>query len=113
EDDHGVAAVVLFEQYADVVLAGCRDVLADHVGADGELSVAAVDEDRAADGARPSVVVQRVQGGADRAAGHQHVVHQHHHLPVDVREVGGVGRGVTPVQVVAVEGHVQGADGGR
>ena len=58
-------------------------VLADVVGADRQLAVAAVDQDGELDGARPAEVVERVERGADGAAGEQHVVDQHDHPAVD------------------------------
>ena len=57
----------------DLVVAGWQ-VLADEVGADRQLAVAAVDEDGEADGARAAVIGQRVEGGADGAAGVEDVV---------------------------------------
>jgi hypothetical protein len=90
-----------------------RDVLAHVVGADRQLSVSAVDQDRELDRARPPVVHDRVHRGADGAPGEQHVVDEHDVLPstskgmsvrcTSGREPGG--------DVVAVEGDVERADG--
>ena len=52
--------------------------------------MAAVDQDGELDRARAADVVERVEGGADRPAGEQHVVDEDHDLAVDaaVRDVG-------------------------
>ena len=71
-------------------------VLADEVGADRQLAVAAVDQDREPDRLRAAEVVERVQRGADGAAGVEHVVDQHDDLAVDAagRDLGAAaGRG--------------------
>ena len=60
-----------------------REVLADEVGADRQLAVAAVDQHGELDGARPADVVQGVERGPDRAPGEEHVVDEHHDLVVD------------------------------
>src|SRR5690606_11948544 len=67
-------------------------------------------------GARASQVVEGVQGGADRAAGEEHVVDEDYGPPVDafggnVGAAEGAGRGEP--QVVAVHGDVEGAPGDR
>ena len=54
-----------------------RQVLADVVGPDRQLAMAAVDDDGELHGVRPAVVVERVERGAHRAAGEEHVVDQH------------------------------------
>ena len=90
-----------------------RQVLADEVGPDRQLAVAAVDQHRELDGARPAEVVERVERGADGAAGEEHVVDQHDDLAVDPagRDLGGQGAGRLQPQVVAVHRDVEGADG--
>ena len=90
-----------------------REVLPHEVGPDGELAVAAVDHDGQLNGAGPTEVVQRVEGGADGAAGEEDVVDQHHHLAGQVdRDVGDrLGEDGAQPDVVAVEGHVEAADG--
>ena len=60
-----------------------RQVLADEVGADRQLAVAAVDQDREPDRPRAADVVERVERGADGAAGEQHVVDEDDDLAVD------------------------------
>ena len=99
---------------ADRLDQGGGQVLADEVGADRQLAVAAVDQHREPDGPRAADVVHRVERGADRAAGEQHVVDEHDDLAVDaaVRDLGGQqGAGRPHPQVVAVHRHVERADG--
>ena len=85
-------------------------VLADVVGADRQLAVAAVDQHGELHGAGPAEVAERVEGGADRAAGEEHVVDEDDDLAVDAR-VGDVGalEGADRVaaQVVAVHRDVE------
>src|SRR6185503_4797139 len=78
-----VLAVDLGEQHAHLLGPGGRDVLADVVGADGQLAVAPVDEYGELHRARAAQVADRVEGGPDRTAGEQHVVDQDHATPVD------------------------------
>src|SRR5712691_5103768 len=78
-----VAAVNFGEMHADVVGRRSRDVLADKVGADRELAVPAVDEDRQADGAGTTVVDEFVHGGPDGPAREEDVVDQDDHTSVD------------------------------
>ena len=75
--------------------------------------MAPVDHDGQLDGPGPAEVVQGVQGGPDGAAGEEDVVDQHHHLAGQVdRDVGhGLGQDGPQPDVVAVEGHVEAADG--
>ena len=54
-----------------------RDVLADVVRADRQLAVPAVDEDGELDARGSAVLEQRVDRGADRASGEEHVVDEH------------------------------------
>ena len=63
----------------------------------------------------PPVLAQGVEGGPDGAPGEQHVVDQHHGGPGQVEaDVGGrLGQDGPQADVVAVEGHVQGARPGR
>ena len=89
---------------------GGGQVLADVVGADGELAVPAVDEHGQLHHARPPLVAQGVERGAHGPAGVQHVVDEHHERVVDT--AGGHGarfeRPVRPApQVVAVERDVE------
>src|SRR4051794_40966512 len=69
-----VDLVDLDELHLDALVAGGRQVLADVVGADRELAVAAIDEDGELDARGPAVVEQRLDGGADRAPGVEDVV---------------------------------------
>ena len=112
-DGDGVATVDL-DQLDPHALAHRRgEVLADVVGSDGQLAVAAVDQDGELDELRPSQVAEGVERGADRATGEQHVVDEHDPAPVDPfrRHVGVLeGAGGSQPQVVAVHRHVQRAD---
>ena len=62
--------------------------------------------------ARPSVVNQRVQGRPHGAAGVQHVVHQHHALAGDLRQVARLDAHARPAlgQVVAIQPDIERAD---
>src|SRR5262245_30038653 len=64
--------------------AGACDVRAAVLRADRQLPAAAVDENDQRDALRPAVVEQLVHGGADRAAGVKHVIHQQQLAPLDV-----------------------------
>ena len=99
-------------------------VLAHVVGADGKFAVAPVDQDGQAHDARPAEVHERVQGGADGAAGVQDVVDQDNNLVVDagqrqlrvVRRPGGLVGEVVPehgdVELADDGGGVHGGIGG-
>ena len=111
--EHLVDAVDLGEVDLHLLAARGRHVLADEVGPDRQLAVAAVDEDGELDRAGPAEVAQRVERRAHRAAGVEDVVDEHDEPVVDA----GVGqhRGLQRAdaaqpQVVAVERDVDGAD---
>ncbi len=75
--------------------------------------MAAVDEDRELHGTGPADVAERVECGADRAAGEEHVVHQHDETAFDAL-TGDLGasdgaRGAHP-KIVAVHGDVERPD---
>src|SRR5687767_7207747 len=53
-DHHAVFAVVLSQSHRHALAAGCRQVLADEVGPDGQLAVAAIDQDGQLDRLRPA-----------------------------------------------------------
>ena len=63
--------------------AGAGEVLADVVGADGQLAVTAVDQHREAHGGGPAEVGERVEGRPDGAPGEEHVVDEDDDLAVD------------------------------
>jgi aminopeptidase len=100
----------------DALVAVGGKVLADVVGPDRQLAVAAVGEHCELDARRAAVVEQRLDRRADRAAGVEDIVHEHAGHPVE-REVElrvpderlSVLRGLTAahVDVVAVEGDVE------
>ena len=97
----------------DELLARGRDVLADVVGPDRQLAMAAVDEHGQADRLRPPEVDEGVHRGADRPARVQDVVDEHDRPPVEVeRQVRALDDRLLGDQreVVAVEGDVERAD---
>ena len=109
------ALVDLLEPHEDALVAGGRQVLADVVGPDRELAVAAVGEHRELDPLRAAVVEQGVDRRPRGAAGEQDVVDQDHGAAVELEvEVRGVddrlGAGLAVGQVVAVEGDVEVAE---
>ena len=97
----------------DIVVGRRRQVLTDEVRADGQLTVAAVDEHRETDRARPSVVDERVHCRADRPAGEQHIVDEDDDAVVDrKRDLRRAhDRGISDAgQVVAVQRDVDGTE---
>ena len=65
-EQHFVLAVDLLQPHLHALLQRRRQVLADVVGLDRQLAVAAVDEHDQLDRARPAEVDQRVERRADR-----------------------------------------------
>src|SRR5919106_2473764 len=119
DQEHLVDFVHLDELDLDALAAGGGQVLADVVGTDRQLAVAAVGEDRELDAGRAAVVEERLDRGADRPTGVEDVVDEDAG-PALQREVelGGtderlrVPGGLTgaDLDVVPVEGDVDGAD---
>ena len=114
-DRHLVDAVDLLEADVDPLLARRRQVLADVVGADRQLAVAAVAEHRQLHPPRPAVVEERLDRGAHGAAGEEDVVDEDDGALGEVEvDVGGVDDrlrgGRLGADVVAVEGDVEVAD---
>src|SRR5262249_28991499 len=110
EQSYLVGPVDLGEHHAYRLGSRGRDVLADVVGADRQLPVAPVDEDRELDRTRPAEVADRVQRRPHRTAGEQHVVHEDHQPVVEAagRNLGAADRAGAPQpQVVAVERDVE------
>ena len=97
----------------DQLVAAGWQVLADEVGADRQLPVATVDHHRQLHDAWAAEVDHRVERGADRPSGEQHVVDEDHDAPVQVdRDLGDLlGQHRADADVVAVQRDVQGADG--
>ena len=111
-----VVAVVDLPQAHPHVLGGLgREVLAHEVGADRELAVPSVHEDRELDGARPSELVQGLERRSYRPPGEQDVVDEDHDPAGDVHRDLGRAEGLHPPQpdVVAVEGDVDRPDRDR
>src|SRR5260370_9458202 len=103
-NDHRlVKPVLLGHQHLDALGVGGGHVLADVVGSDRQLAMAAVDEHRQLDRARPAEVEQRVHRGPCGASAVDHVVYEHDHLAVDVGHVRLESmRGLAQMAVVAV-----------
>ena len=102
-------------QHLDGLVARGDERAADVVGPDGQLAVAAVDEHGQLDARGSAEVDQLVERGADRAAGEEDVVDEHHGAAVDREEdVGALGDGLRGQarEVVPVERDVEGADRG-
>src|SRR3954462_143217 len=113
-DGHLVRAVELGDVNVHTLGQRRRQVLADVVGADRQLAVAAVDEYGELDARRAAVVEERLDRGAHRAAGVEDVVDDDDRHAVDreveVARVHDRRLGAAP-EVVAVEGDVEGAAG--
>src|SRR5207245_11265334 len=112
-DDDPVLAVVYPVPDGDAVAAGGRQVLADVVGADRQLPMAAVDEDGQLDHLRPTEVDQRVEGRADRPAREENVVDQHDGPALDgERDVGALDPRLVGLEakIVTVERDVERSD---
>src|SRR4051794_31030505 len=117
-----VDLVHLDELHLDALVARGREVLADVVGANRQLAVAAVDEDGELDALGAPVVEQGLDRSADRPSGVEHVVDENDRLALE-RKVEGrrphdglrVPRRIAAahLHVVSVEGDVDGAQGRR
>ena len=110
-----VQAVDLLHAHVHALAARRGQVLADVVGPEWQLAVAAVGEHGELYALGAAVVEQGVDGGAYGAAGVEDVVHQHDRgaldREVDVRGVHHrLGGGVAAGQVVAVEADVDVAE---
>src|SRR5947208_10711885 len=86
DQQDAVDLVHLDELHLDSLVARGRKVLADVVGADRQLAVAAVDEHGELDALGPSVVEERLDRGPDRAARVEDVVDEDDGLALE-REV--------------------------
>src|SRR5581483_6576564 len=119
DEQHAVDLVDLDELHLDALVARRREVLADVVGPDRQLAVAAVGEHGELNARRPAVVEEGLDRGADRPAGVEDVVDEDARLALE-REVepGGANDGLrverrfaaADLDVVAVEGDVDGAE---
>jgi hypothetical protein len=97
-----------------VIRYGGRHVLADEVGANRELAMTTVHEDREADRARTPVIDEGVHGRAHGATGEEHVVDEHHDTVVDgERDLGLTHhrRIADTREVVAIQSDIDGAQG--
>src|SRR5579875_3186021 len=110
EDDLLVAVDFAELNFDDLALGG-GDGASDEGGLDGELAVAAIDEDEELDAAGAPVVEEGVESGADGASGVEDVVDEDDIASVDVEAEGtGVddGADVAGREVVAIEADVEG-----
>ena len=78
--DTGLSVVFLHHHRHHFAVAR-RDILSDIIRADGQFTVAPVDQDSQLDGLRPAVMENSLNGGTDRTAGIDHVIHQDHLFP--------------------------------
>src|SRR3954447_13462016 len=117
-----VDLVDLDELHLDALVARGRQVLADVVGADRQLAVAAVDEHGKLHARRAAVVEERLDRRADRAAGVEDVVDEDDRHPLEreaelrvAHERLGMPRRLAGAHrdVVAVERDVDGTERGR
>src|SRR5216684_8230919 len=92
-----VDAVLLGDEDLDALRVRGGHVLADVIGTDRQLAVAAIDEHRQLDRPRASEVHQRIHRGSSRPPVVDDIVHEHDHLAVDVRHV----------RLSAVRGHAR------
>src|SRR5207248_6237519 len=122
DQEHAVDLIDLEELHLDALLARGRQVLADVVGPDRQLAVAAVDEHGELYAGGPAVVEERVDRGADRAPRVEDVVDEDDRAPlereVELRRADDRLRverrlAAAHLDVVAVEGDVDGAERGR
>src|SRR6266851_572699 len=103
-----VDAVLLDDEDLDALRVRRWHVLADVIGTDRQLAVAAIDEHRQLDGPRASEVHQRIHRGSSRPPVVDDIVHEHDDLAVDVRHVRlSAVRGHAEVPVVAVLADVE------
>jgi len=89
-----------------------RELLPDDIRVDRELATAAIDEHRERYVRRAAEVGQLVECGAHGAPRVQHVVDDHHSLPVEIPgKIGGADDGTRAdgLQIVAIERDVEGA----
>jgi hypothetical protein len=110
----GAGAVDLAQVHANELVTRGRHVLADVVGADRQLPVSAVDQDREAHRGGPAVVHQGIHRRPHRAPGVEHVVYDHDRRRGEVKwKVSALDLRLArdAREVVAVEGDIQGPDG--
>ena len=112
DEQHLLVIVDFFQlDFDDLALRG-RNGSADEGGFDGELAMAAVDEDQQLHAARAAVVEERIEGGANGAAGVEHVVDQDDVAAVDIeaeRAGNDDGAHIARGEVVAIEADVEDA----
>ena len=113
DQQHLLSLVDFFELDFDDLVVGGLHAAAHKARFDRKLAVAAVDQHQQLHARRASVVEQRIQGGANGAAGVQDVVHQDDVLAGDrERDFRGIHHGLAGNggQVIAVQSDIQDAD---
>src|SRR6266581_4080887 len=111
---HLVLSVQLFDEHVHALAAVHLDLLAHDVGLDRQLAAAAVHQHAQRDALGAPEVGELVERGADGAAGVEHVVHDDDVFPREVARDAGLpdhGLGAHGLEVVAVQGDVEGAAG--
>ena len=101
------------QPHANVIAQIGRDVQAHNVGLNGNLAMASIDQNRQADACRPPQVADGVQGGANRPAREQDVIHEHDLGSVDVKRDLGASQHGPPrdvFEIVAIERDVDRTD---
>src|SRR5688572_18557395 len=86
------------------------DDLADNIGVDGELSAATVDQNGERDARRSAKIRQFIHGRAHRAAGVEHVVHDHDVAAIEAERKAGLsydGTWPNRLQVIAIQRDVE------
>ena len=113
DQQHFLHAVDFLELHFDDLVVGGLHRAADESRFDGQFAMAAVDQHQQLHARRAAVIEQRVERGADGAAGVQHVVHQDDVLALHgKRNFGGADHRLDADggEVVAIEIDVENAD---
>ena len=113
---HLVAAVDFHQVHLHALRQRRRQVLADVVGFDRQLAMAAIDEDHQLDGARAAELDQRIERGANRPSGVEHIVDEQNAFLVDrKRNLGSpnhwLGTDRMTHEIVAIQRDVERAGG--
>src|SRR6266851_4854872 len=82
-DQHFILTIELRHPDFDHFIGIGGNGFADHVGVNGKLAMAAIDQHCQHDGTRTSEIDQRVESGANSAAGIENIVDQNHDFVVD------------------------------
>jgi len=113
DEQNLIAAILFFEAHLDHFLEIGRNVLPGVIGADRQLAMSAVDQNRKLNLARPAEIHQTVECGADCPAREQNVVHQHDSAAVDGKRNTGLledGLWADGGQIIPIEGDIERSD---